>query len=52
MANPLRFFIDIVSRVMLKGAGIRDITTPFFMLAAQASILLSFAVNRYKKVSA
>lgn len=49
--NPVRHFVDIMRRVMLKGAGIGDITTPLFMLAVQAIILLSFAVNRYRKVS-
>lgn len=52
MMNPVRHFVDIMRRVMLKGADIRNITTPLSMLVLQAIILLSFAVNRYKKVSA
>lgn len=51
LLNPIRHFVDIMRRVMLKGAGFGDIARPFGILAAQAMVLLSLAVNRYRKTS-
>ena len=51
LLNPVRHFVDIMRRVMLKGASFGEIKTPLLILTAQAIILLSFAVNRYRKVS-
>ncbi|KZK74515.1 MAG: ABC transporter permease [Pelodictyon luteolum] len=51
MANPVRHFVDIMRRVMLKGAGIRDIALPLSILTADAALMLALALNRYRKVS-
>lgn len=51
MANPVRHFVDIMRRVMLKGAGIREIATPLAILAGDAVLMLTLAVNRYRKVT-
>ncbi|NTU52903.1 MAG: ABC transporter permease [Chlorobiaceae bacterium] len=49
--NPIRHFVDIMRRVMLKGATLSDIAQPFAILAAQAVVMLALAVNRYRKTS-
>jgi len=50
-ANPVRHFVDIMRRVMLKGSGIREIAVPLAILTADAALLITLAVNRYRKVS-
>ncbi|TCD47515.1 ABC transporter permease [Chlorobium sp. N1] len=51
MANPVRHFVDIMRRVMLKGAGLAEISSPLLILTADAVLMLALAVNRYRKVS-
>jgi ABC-2 type transport system permease protein len=50
--NPVRHFVDIMRRVMLKGSGIAEIAKPLSILTAYAAVMLTLAVNRYRKVSA
>ncbi|HWR00487.1 MAG TPA: ABC transporter permease [Chlorobaculum sp.] len=50
--NPIRHFVDIIRRIMLKGSEIQDILAPLAILAAQALLMLTLAVVRYRKVSA
>jgi ABC-2 type transport system permease protein len=52
MFNPVRHFVDIMRRVMLKGSGLAEISRPLLILCAYAVAMLSLAVNRYRKVSA
>lgn len=49
--NPVAYFVDILRRVLLKGAGFSDIAFPFSMLVCFAILMLSLAVFRYRKVS-
>jgi ABC-2 type transport system permease protein len=49
--NPVAHFVDIMRRVLLKGAGFNDVLIPFSALLAFAIINLTFAVLRYRKVS-
>ncbi len=49
--NPVAYFVDIMRRVLLKGAGFSDIAFPFSMLVCFAILMLSLAVLRYRKVS-
>ncbi|NTU94058.1 MAG: ABC transporter permease [Chlorobiaceae bacterium] len=49
--NPIRHFVDIMRRVMLKGAGVELIMQPLSILGAQAILMLALAVNRYRKSS-
>ena len=51
MLNPVRHFVDIMRRVMLKGAGLREIAFPFITLAFYAALMLALAVKRYRKVT-
>jgi ABC-2 type transport system permease protein len=52
MFNPVRHFVDIMRRIMLKGAGIQEISLPLGILFIYAAGMFALAVNRYKKVSA
>jgi ABC-2 type transport system permease protein len=49
--NPIRYFVDIVRMVMLKGARFSDISFQFFVIVAYAFILNGIAVWSYKKVA-
>jgi len=51
LANPVRHFVDIMRRVMLKGSDLGDIAGPFGILGAEAVVMLVLAVNRYRKTS-
>lgn len=51
MLNPVRHFVDIMRRVMLKGSGPEAIARQLLILCAYAVVMLSLAVNRYRKVS-
>lgn len=48
-ANPVKWYIDLMRRVMLTGAGIGDVWRTFVVLAAFAVGLNAAAVARYKK---
>jgi ABC-2 type transport system permease protein len=49
--NPVSYFIEIMRRVLLKGAGWHSIQPLVGSLALYATIMLTFAVWRYQKVA-
>ena len=49
--NPIRYFVEIIRMVMLKGATFSDIALQFYIIALYAFILNGLAVWSYKKVS-
>jgi ABC-2 type transport system permease protein len=49
--NPIRYFVEIIRMVMLKGATFSDITTQFLVIIVYAVILNALAVISYKKVN-
>lgn len=49
--NPIRYFVEIVRMVMLKGATFSDISFQFFIIVSYAIVLNSIAVWSYKKIS-
>nr|WP_315190853.1 ABC transporter permease [uncultured Flavobacterium sp.] len=49
--NPIRYFVEIIRMVMLKGATFSDIALQFYIIAFYAFILNGLAVWSYKKVS-
>jgi len=49
--NPIRYFVEIIRMVMLKGASFSDITTQFSIIIVYAVILNTLAVLSYKKVN-
>ncbi|TDD95756.1 ABC transporter permease [Flavobacterium cellulosilyticum] len=51
LLNPIRYFVEIIRMVMLKGATFSDISEPFFMIVFYAIALNGIAVWTYKKVN-
>ncbi|WP_367754062.1 ABC transporter permease [Flavobacterium sp. WC2430] len=49
--NPIRYFVEIIRMVMLKGATFSEISTPFFIIAFYAFVINGFAVWSYKKTN-
>ncbi|MFV5688077.1 ABC transporter permease [Flavobacterium sp. ZT3R25] len=49
--NPIRYFVEIIRMVMLKGASFSDILFQFFVIIIYAFILNVLAVWSYKKVN-
>lgn len=49
--NPIRYFVEIIRMVMLKGATFSDISRPFFIIAFYAFVINGFAVWSYKKTN-
>lgn len=50
--NPVAYFIKIMRRVLLKGAGFEAVVTEFVALVVYAVLVLTLAVRQYRKVSA
>lgn len=51
LLNPIRYFVEIIRMVMLKGATFSDICRPFFIIIFYAFALNGIAVWSYKKVN-
>lgn len=51
LLNPIRYFVEIIRMVMLKGATFSDISRPFFIIVCYAIVLNGIAVWSYKKVN-
>ena len=49
--NPVRHFFDIMRRVMLKGSGLMEIRVQMLWLVGYAAVMVTLAVNRYRKVA-
>jgi ABC-2 type transport system permease protein len=49
--NPVKHIIEIMRAVMLKGAGVTDITRPLTFLAVAGVLVLTLAVRQYAKTS-
>jgi ABC-2 type transport system permease protein len=49
--NPLRYFIEVVRMVILKGSGFDDIIPHLFVILFFAIIINVFAIWRYRKTS-
>ncbi|NOZ02465.1 MAG: ABC transporter permease [Deltaproteobacteria bacterium] len=47
--NPVRFFVEILRGVLLKGAGVVDLWIPFVALAAFGPAVVALAVGRFRK---
>lgn len=51
LLNPIRYFVEIIRMVMLKGATFSDISRPFFIIVFYAFALNGIAVWSYKKMN-
>ncbi|HSN49408.1 MAG TPA: ABC transporter permease [Flavobacterium sp.] len=51
LLNPIRYFVEIIRMVMLKGATFSDISRPFFIIVFYAFALNGVAVWSYRKTN-
>jgi ABC-2 type transport system permease protein len=51
LVNPIRYFVEVMRMVLLKGAGLNEIKFHLAIIFAYAVIINGFAVWSYKKVS-
>ena len=51
LLNPIRYFVEIMRMVMLKGSGLRDIMPQLTVISAFALIMNGLAVWSYRKTS-
>ncbi len=49
--NPISYFIKVMRMVLLKGAGLKELSTQFIAMAIYAFISITLAVRMYKKKS-
>lgn len=49
--NPIRYFVEIIRMVMLKGSGFSDISFQFFVITGYAVVLNGLTVLSYRKTS-
>ena len=49
--NPVTYFIDVMRMVVLKGSGLKDISSHLFTMLGFAAVLNTWAVINYKKRS-
>jgi ABC-2 type transport system permease protein len=50
--NPVRHFVTMSRAILMKGAGLADIAQPLAILAVFAVVVLTFAVQQYRKRTA
>jgi ABC-2 type transport system permease protein len=49
--NPIRYFVEIIRMLMLKGSGLRDMAGQFAIIIFYAFVMNGLAVWSYKKTS-
>jgi len=52
LVNPVRHFVTIARALLVRGASLPDIQTPFAILAVSAVALLALAIRQYSKRTA
>ncbi len=51
LLNPLRYFMEVIRMVLLKGSGLEEVKTHFYIMSGFAILINAFAVWRYRKVA-
>ncbi|MEC5166763.1 ABC-2 type transport system permease protein [Flavobacterium sp. PL11] len=51
LINPIRYFVEVMRMVMLKGSGLSDIVPQFAIISAYAILMNGLAVWSYKKTN-
>jgi len=51
LLNPVRYFIEVVRMVLLKGSGFQEISSHLLIVFSYSVVLISLAVWRYRKNS-
>jgi ABC-2 type transport system permease protein len=52
LVNPMRYFMDIIRGIMMKGANASDLHTEILALAVFGVVIFSFSVLRFRKRTA
>ena len=52
LLNPVRHFLEIVRGIFLKGEGIVELWPQYLMISLTAALVLWFAGQRFKRVTA
>lgn len=52
MLNPVRHFVTISRGILIRGAGLAEISQPLAILAVYGAVVLTLAVRQYHKTSA
>jgi ABC-2 type transport system permease protein len=52
LINPVRHFVTIARAILVKGAGLAEISRPLLILAVYAAVMLVLAVRQYSKRAA
>jgi ABC-2 type transport system permease protein len=47
--NPIRHFVTIMRRILMKGAGLEEIVRPLGVLSVFAVVVMTAAIRRYRK---
>jgi len=47
--NPIRHFVTIMRRILMKGAGLAEIAQPLGILVLYATVVMTAAIRRYRK---
>jgi ABC-2 type transport system permease protein len=51
LLNPLRYFMEVIRMVLLKGSGFQDIKIHFMVIGGFSILINAFAVWRYRKIT-
>jgi ABC-2 type transport system permease protein len=51
LLNPIRYYVEVIRMVMLKGSGFMDMTSQLSIISAYAVVMNGLAVWSYKKLS-
>ncbi len=51
LLNPIRYFVEMIRMVMLKGAGLKEIQLHLVVISAYAIVVNTLAVLSYRKIS-
>lgn len=51
LLNPIRYFVEVIRMVMLKGSGFSDIIPQFIIISAYAILMNGLSVLSYKKTN-
>ena len=48
--NPIKYFVEVIRMIMLKGSGMKDVLNNLLILVFYGTVALSVAVWQYRKV--
>jgi ABC-2 type transport system permease protein len=49
--NPIKYFVEVMRQVMLKGSGFYEVRYQFMIIAAMAIVINAFSIFKYRKTT-